>query len=133
MTQVNLIRRALSRLKSGLDTAAAEEITIVNGNESLTGINGIPGRRGFREFLVEEAAGTEADFDWIVTAADLVFVDAGLQEPAKGWSIRLEMDDGRDAVWDVLPADGTRVFDPVDQLGILLRIHTKFRGFEEHE
>lgn len=118
----NLLERAARWTKARLDNAAAIEVTVRDGNEAIEQVKAIPGQSSFASFSMDEHSGTAKTFDWIVSAADLVF-DGEKREPQKGWEIWHRLDDGRTAVYLALPIDA-RCFDVVDQLGILYRIHT---------
>lgn len=125
-----LHERGARLLPAMLRNAASVEVEIRAGSEALESVDATPGRHDFQQYVVEEAAGTAEVFDWIVAEANLVFPIAGKLQPADGWEIRYGMDDGRTAVFIVRPATGTRAFDPVDQYGVMYRVHTKFDRFE---
>lgn len=123
-----LLERAVSRLNTGIVAKAGVKVTVLdNHGKSLTDVDAVPGRQDFSQYLLEESQGTAKEFDWIVAANDLVFVDNGKQEPAKGWQILYVLDDERTAVYEVNPTTGTRAFDVVDAYGILYRVHTKLK------
>lgn len=110
--------------------ASAVDVEIRSPSEAIESVRGTPGRRDFQQWLVAEAAGTSDVIDWIFDRAELVFPIAGVQEPAKGWEIRYETEDGRIAVFVAKAPEGTRVFDNSDPFGLVVRIHTQFDRFE---
>lgn len=123
-----LLERGARWFRDKLPDAAAVVVEIRAGNAALEQVEAIPGRRNFQQYLVEDAAGSDEAFDWIVAEQDLVFPNVGKQQPEKGWEIRFRKDDGTVAVFVVRPE--TRVFSVVDQLGLLYRIHTAFDRLE---
>lgn len=108
--------------------AAAEHVTVVDGSEAIDRVEMIPGRRDIEQYLMEEATGTAKSFDWCVDPLKLSFAGS-VREPATGWLVRWRIADGRTLVYRVQPQGG-RCFDNVDQLGLLLRIHTKLDRIE---
>lgn len=123
-----LLQRGAAMLRDKSLAAAAEVVTVVDGAEACEGVEMVPGRRDIEQYLVEETTGTAKSFDWCVDPQSLRF--AGLiREPATGWLIRWQIPDGRTLVYRVQPQGG-RAFDNVDQLGLMLRIHTKLDRIE---
>lgn len=138
MPRLSLLQRSVQRLKSQLDAAAETTVELRSGSsggEAIEGLQAIPGRKNLAEFLADQAGGTALDCDWIVSARDLTFPEAGRQEPKPGWQIRWrEPESARLLVFDVRPvAEGARCYDPVDQLGILYRLHSQFIGLAREE
>lgn len=126
-----LLTRGARWLRGKLPVAAAVNVEIVSTADGVLAIEAIPGRHDFQQYVVEEAVGTDEVFDFIVAEPDLVFPLTGKQQPAKGWEIRHTREDGRVAVFLVQPGSGTRVFDVVDQLGLMYRVHTILDRLEE--
>lgn len=126
-----LLERGLRRHAVNLPAAAAIPVTIIvmPENQSIDAIDAVPGRRDIAQFNVGEYVGTAEIFDWIVVEQDLV-LEGHKKEPAEGWEIWHRLDDGRTAVYVARPATGTRVFDVLDQLGLMYRIHTKLERIE---
>ena len=123
-----LLQRGAAMLRDKALVAAAETVSVIDGAEAIDNIEMIPGRRDIEQYLLEEATGTAKSFDWCADPADLSFAGA-VREPQTGWLIRWRIPDGRTLVYRVQPQGG-RVFDNVDQLGLLLRIHTKLERVE---
>lgn len=123
-----LLQRGAAMLRDKTLVAAAERVTVVDGTEAIEGVEMIPGRRDIEQYLVEEATGTAKSFDWCVDPLELSFAGS-VREPATGWLVRWRIADGRTLVYRVQPQGG-RCFDNVDQLGLLLRIHTKLDRIE---
>lgn len=127
----SLLSRAVSRLKVGIDAAAEVQVEIRADGESLEDLHATPGRKDFAQYLADEYRGSSIDFEWIVAADALRFSDGVKREPAEGWQIRRKLDDGRVAVMIAAATTGVRVFDPVDQLGVLYRIHSVLDRIED--
>lgn len=127
----SLLTRGVRLLKAGLDAAAEVTIEIRADGESLEDLCATPGRKDFAQYLADEYRGSSVDFEWIVAADDLRFSDGVKREPAAGWEIRRALPDGRVAVLLASATTGARAFDPVDQLGILYRIHSLLDRIED--
>ena len=125
-----LLERGLKIFRRRLPDAAAVEVQIRADNVAIEQLEVVPGRRNFMQFVVEDAAGTEQVFDWIVPEQNLRFPGKGKLQPESGWEVWYTQEDGRKAVFVVRPETGTRAFDVVDPLGLLYRIHTVFDRFE---
>lgn len=128
--KATLLERATRFLKTGLDATASKSVVIRDGADAIDNIKAVPGSNDFLQYTQDAYTGTAKTFDWVVSAADLVFPE-GKREPKTGWEIWFQLEDGRTAVYTVRPDDGTREFDVVDHLGILLRIHTKLDRIEQ--
>ena len=109
--------------KEKLDLEQSIAVTVRDGADAADNILVVPGNSEFASMSVGEYAGTEKTFDWLVSAEDLKFVGQK-REPKTGGEIWQPLDGARRAIYTaVAPGDG-RCFDVMDDLGIMLRIHT---------
>lgn len=125
----SLFERGLTRVRDILPDAAGVTVEVRAGNEVIEQLSAAPGRRDFQQYAVDEFAGTAEVFDWIVAEQDLVFAGTK-KEPAEGWEIRLRLNDGRTAVYLAAPTGNKRVFDVLDNLGLMYRIHSNLDRIE---
>jgi hypothetical protein len=124
-----LLERGIRWLRDKAPDAAAVEVEVRAGNQVIERLDAIPGRRDFQQYLVEDFAGTDEIFDWIVVEQDLIFGGVKKQ-PEDGWEIRYRTEGGSIGVYVAMPGTGTRCFDVLDQLGLLYRVHTKLDRIE---
>lgn len=120
----SILERGARWLKDRLDVSAAVNVRYVADNESLDELAAVPGRRDIEQYLLEESPASAQSFDWCVLADDLVIGGQRI-DPRPPHQILYEMSDGRTAVYKVLPDPTERSSDTMDQLGIMIRIHTK--------
>ena len=119
------------RVRDQLPDAAGVEVEIrIAADDVIQTLIATPGRRDFQQYAVDEFAGTAEVFDWIVAEQDLMFGGTKM-EPAEGWEIRLVLPDCRTAVYVPAPTGGKRVFDVLDSLGLMYRIHTNLDRIED--
>ena len=118
-------------MRDTLPVAASVTVEIRNtNNEVIEAIDACPGRRDFQQYAVDEYAGSTEVFDWIVVEQDLIFLGKKMQ-PEEGWQIRYVLEDGRTAIYKAAPNGGKRVFDVLDNIGLMYRIHTNLSSIED--
>ena len=119
----SLLTRAARFLDRTLHGVAAEDVVYTRGGTSIE-IEAIPGSRNALLDEIEGEQASSVDFDWIISADNLLIGGVKV-EPQKGDTI--VWIDARDntRTYKVLPDDNERCFRPVDQLGLMYRIHTK--------
>lgn len=106
------------RLKAG----AGESATYTQDGQSAT-LTVVPGGRTTRAQNAEGVITTSKDSDFILATAELLIDDVAVL-PKRRDKITIEDVNGITRKFEVVGQAGERHYDPVDQYGVMLRVHT---------
>ena len=121
-----MLERAARRLAGGpFQDATRQPVRITRGAKECDLGAAVPGGRTFGKTPTELGPASFRDMDWIVCADHYRF-DGEKSEPQRGDVFEWEDPQGQTRRYRALPrSGGDRVYEPADQLGLLLRVHTK--------
>jgi hypothetical protein len=124
----SLLQRAARMLERGLRETAAEVVSYHREGRVATLTQAIPGRRPDHAEPSNAGNTVEGEMDWVLAASDLDF-DGWPVEPEKGDELWWPQENGTTRVYRVLPS-GEKCYRVADQLGVMLRVFTKFDRVE---
>lgn len=118
MTRLDAAALALWK---NLKASTGVVVTVTRDGETPIEIYAVPGRSDHEEYDADGNTMTSREDDWIVLASDYAIGGSPVVPEQRDEITRT----GISTVWKVLKRGGDRCYAPVDQTGLILRIHTK--------
>lgn len=112
------------------DKVAGVSVEYFVGDTSVTGgiAEAVPSETRTQSDDANGVKLTSTVRDWSIKAADIV-IGGIVTEPAQGHKIKWT-NNGRKEIYQVNPVGKEKCFRRMDREGTMLRIHTKFLGYE---
>lgn len=122
-----MMQRGVSFLHRNILRVAKEIVQYQDGPDVIEQLEVAQGDSAVENYVVDDQDGTYKAIDWYVDVDKLV-IKGQRVEPSVGAEIRRTGVQGEQETYMVLPRQGGRHFEVVDERIRMYRIHTKFNG-----